>query len=156
MTCRACGRARWFRESTAGQRDNYGPDAQRIATGRAKSDRGDARVLADLVRTDRHNHRLITPDSELHGAIRTLARAHHGLVRTRGRQTNALRSALREYYPGALAAFDELHHPDALAVLAAAPDPARRRGRIGAVRSSAWTWLFSSTHSTIAFSGGSR
>jgi len=27
---------------------------------------------------------------------------------------------------------------------------------IGWVRSSAWIWLFSSTHNTIAFSGGSR
>jgi transposase len=30
---------------------------------RAKSDRGDARVLADLVRTDRHNHRQAAGDS---------------------------------------------------------------------------------------------
>src|SRR5665213_2673487 len=31
-----------------------------------------------------------------------------------------------------------------------------RIGRIGAVRSRAWTWDFSSTHSTIAFSGGHK
>lgn len=43
--------------------------------------------------------------------------------RTRGLQLNAL----RDYYPGALAAFDELGHPDALAVLAVAPDPERGR-----------------------------
>jgi len=29
-------------------------------------------------------------------------------------------------------------------------------GNIGAVRSNAWIWDFSSTHSTIAFSGGAR
>jgi hypothetical protein len=29
-------------------------------------------------------------------------------------------------------------------------------GSIGAVRSNAWIWLFSSMHSTIAFSGGAR
>jgi len=100
---------------------------ERHTTSRAKSDRGDARVLADLVRTDRQHHRAVAADSELAGAIKVLARAHQNLIWTRQRQTNALRNALREYYPGALDAFDELHHPDALAVLAVAPDPARGR-----------------------------
>ncbi len=40
---------------------------ERHVTSRAKSDRGDAKVLADLVRTDRHNHRPIEPDSPLLG-----------------------------------------------------------------------------------------
>lgn len=99
----------------------------RYTTSRAKSDRGDARVLADLVRTDRQHHRPAAPDSELLGAIKVLARAHQNLIWTRQRQLNALRSALREYYPGALAAFTELGHPDALAILAIAPDPDRGR-----------------------------
>jgi transposase len=98
---------------------------ERHTTSGAKSDRGDARMLADLVRTDRHHHRHVAPDSELHGAIKILARAHQSLIWTRQRQLNALRSALREYYPGALAAFPELGHPDALAVLGIAPDPER-------------------------------
>jgi transposase len=42
----------------------------------AKSDPGDAKVLADLVRTDRHNHRLVAADSDLVLAVRALARAH--------------------------------------------------------------------------------
>jgi len=96
---------------------------ERHTTSRAKSDRGDAKMLADLVRTDRHNHRPIEPDSELLEAIKVLARSHQGLIWTRQRQLNQLRTALREFYPGALAAFDELGHPDALAVLAVAPDP---------------------------------
>jgi len=100
---------------------------ERHTTSRAKSDRADARMLADLVRTDRHRHRVVAPDSELHGAIKVLARSHQNLVWTRQRQTNALRSALREYYPGALFAFEELHHPDATAVLTVAPDPERGR-----------------------------
>jgi transposase len=99
----------------------------RHTVSRAKSDRGDARVLADLVRTDRQHHRLVAPDSELVGAIKVLARAHQNLIWTRGRQTNALRNALREYYPGALDAFEDLAHADALAVLAIAPDPERGR-----------------------------
>ena len=96
---------------------------ERHTTSRAKSDRGDAKMLADLVRTDRHNHRPLEPDSELLEAIKVLARSHQSLIWTRQRQLNALRNALREFYPGALAAFDELGHPDALAVLAIAPGP---------------------------------
>jgi transposase len=106
---------------------------ERHTTSRAKSDRGDARMLADLVRTDRQHHRRVALDSELLGGIKVLARSHQNLIRTRQRQLNALRSALREYYPGALLAFEELGHPDALAVLAIAPDPERGR-RLGEAR----------------------
>ena len=100
---------------------------ERHTFSRAKSDRADARMLADLVRTDRQHHRVVAPDSELLAGIKVLARAHQNLIWTRQRQVNALRSALREYYPGALLAFEELGHPDALAVLALAPDPERGR-----------------------------
>ncbi len=90
----------------------------------AKSDPGDARVLADLVRIDRHVHRPIAGDSDLAEAVKLLARAHQSAVWFRQRQVNQLRSALREYYPAALAAFGaDLDHPDALAVLALAPTP---------------------------------
>ena len=106
---------------------------ERHTTSRAKSDRGDAKVLAELVRTDRHNHRALIPDSELLGAIKVLARSHQNLIWARQRQVNALRSALREYYPGALDAFPELGHPDATAVLSAAPDPERGR-KLGETR----------------------
>ncbi|MBA3372035.1 MAG: transposase, partial [Euzebyaceae bacterium] len=64
----------------------------------AKSDRGDAKVLADMVRTDRHNHRRIAGDSDLAEAIKVTARAHQNLIWTRQRQINQLRSALREFY----------------------------------------------------------
>ena len=90
----------------------------------AKSDAGDAKVLADLVRTDRHNHRSLAGDSPEAEAIKVLARAHQNLIWARTRHTNMLRSALREYYPAALNAFDDLHDRDALAVLCRAPTPA--------------------------------
>jgi transposase len=90
----------------------------------AKSDAGDAKVLADLVRTDRHNHRALAGDSLEAEAIKVLARAHQNLIWARTRHTNALRSALREYYPAALEAFDDLADRDALAVLGRAPTPA--------------------------------
>ena len=44
--------------------------------GGAKSDAGDAKLLADLVRTDRHNHREVAGDSDEAAAVRLLARAH--------------------------------------------------------------------------------
>jgi transposase len=95
----------------------------------AKSDAGDAKVLADLVRTDRHNHRPVAGDSELAEAVKVLARTHQSLVWTRQRQVNQLRSLLREFYPGALAAVGtDLGGRDALAVLAVAPTPTLGRG----------------------------
>jgi len=65
------------------------------------------------VRTDRHNHRRIAGDSDLAEAIKVTARAHQNLIWTRQRQINEPRSALREFYPGALTAFGtELAHSD--------------------------------------------
>ena len=55
----------------------------RHTTSGAKSDAGDAKLLADLVRTDHHNHRPLAGDSDEASAIRVLARAHQGLVWTR-------------------------------------------------------------------------
>jgi transposase len=99
----------------------------RHSTSGAKSDPGDARVLADLARTDVHSHRPVAGDSELAAAVKVLARAHQGLVWTRQRQANQLRSTLREFYPAALAAFGDLASGDALAVLKVAPTPEQGR-----------------------------
>ncbi len=101
---------------------------ERHSTSGAKSDPGDARVLAELARTDSHNHRPVAGDSGLAEAIKVLARAHQSMIWTRQRQTNQLRSTLREFYPGALTCFDDLDSGDALAVLAVAPTPALGRG----------------------------
>ena len=100
----------------------------RHSTSGAKSDPGDAKVLADMVRTDRHNHRLVSADSETVQAIKILARAHQTMIWSRGRQTNGLRSTLREFYPAALVAFDDLASGDALEVLRVAPTPELGRG----------------------------
>ena len=94
----------------------------------AKSDAADAKLLADLVRTDRHNHRRVAGDSADVAAVKVLARAHQNLIWTRNQHTNALRSALREYYPGALEAFNDLHDRDALAILGRAPSPIQAAG----------------------------
>ena len=67
--------------------------------------------------------RLIAGDSPEAEAIKVLAHAHQSMIWTRTRHTNALRSALREYYPAALEAFEDLDHGDALGVLGRAPTP---------------------------------
>src|SRR6516225_5727977 len=91
----------------------------------AKSDGADAHVLADMVRTDSHQLRPAAGDSAQAGAIRALARMHKTLIWDRTRQVQRLRHQLREYFPAALEAFDDLAAPDALELLANAPDPAR-------------------------------
>jgi len=57
-----------------------------------------------------------------------LARAHQSMIWSRGRQTNLLRSTLREFYPAALVAFDDLAGTDALEVLRVAPTPSLGAG----------------------------
>jgi transposase len=90
----------------------------------AKSDPGDARVLADIVRTDAHLHRPVAGDTELAEGIKLLARAHKSFVWERQRHVNRLRNGLREFYPGAVQAFGtDLAARDALAVLRVAPTP---------------------------------
>ena len=63
----------------------------------AKSDSGDAKIPADLMRTDRLNHRhddCAPADAE---ESEIVVRGLRTLVWTRTRHTNMLRSALREY-----------------------------------------------------------
>lgn len=93
----------------------------------AKSDAGDAKMLAELVRTDRHNHRPVAGDSDRAESVKVMARAHQTLIWDRTRATNRLRHGLREYYSAAVATFDELADRDCLAVLAKAPSPQEGR-----------------------------
>ena len=53
------------------------------------------------------------------------ARTHKTLIWERTRQVQRLRHRLREYFPAALEAFEDLDAPDALELLGKAPDPAR-------------------------------
>jgi transposase len=83
----------------------------------AKSDAGDAHTLADMVRTDRHQLRPIAGDSVAAQAIKVVTRAHKTLIWERTRHALRLRHALREFFPGALAAFEDLTAPEALELL---------------------------------------
>lgn len=96
---------------------------ERQTTSGAKSDAGDAHALADMVRTDAHQLRAVAGDSDLAEGIKVVARAHQSMLWDRQRHVLRLRSALREFFPAALAAFEDLTSTDALELLAAAPDP---------------------------------
>jgi hypothetical protein len=91
----------------------------------AKSDRGDAHVLAEIVRLDRTHHRPIAGDSPQVEGLKLVARSHQAFIWDRTRHFQRLRSALREFFPAALEAFPDLMAPEALALLERAPDPAR-------------------------------
>ena len=62
------------------------------------------------------------PEAE---AVKVLARTHKTLIWERTRAVQRLRHQLREYFPAALEAFEDLDAPDTLELLGKAPDPAR-------------------------------
>jgi transposase len=114
---------------------------ERHSTSGAKSDPGDAHVLAEIVRLDRAHHRPVAGDSAQVEGLKMIARTHQTLVWDRTRHVQRLRQALREYFPAALDAIAagrlELTDPDALELLTRAGDPARAarlsRSKIAAI-----------------------
>lgn len=101
---------------------------ERHSTSGAKSDAGDAHALADMVRTDAHQLRPVAGDSALAEGIKVVARAHQSMIWDRARHVLRLRSALREFFPAALEAFDDLSSDDTLELLGAAADPETAAG----------------------------
>ena len=93
----------------------------------AKSDGADAHMLTDMVRTDSHQLRAVAGDSADAEGIKVLARTHKTLIWERTRAVQRLRHQLRDYFPAALEAYDDLDAPDTLELLGRAPDPARAR-----------------------------
>jgi hypothetical protein len=93
----------------------------------AKSDGGDAHMLADMVRTDSHQLREAAGDSPEAEAVKVTARMHKTMIWERTRAVQRLRHQLREYFPAALEAFEDLDAPDTLELLGKAPDPERAR-----------------------------
>jgi transposase len=98
---------------------------ERHGVSRAKSDAGDAHMLADMVRTDSRQLRPAAGDSPEAEAVKVLARTHKTLIWERTRAVQRLRHQLLGYFPAALEAFGDLDAPDALELLAKAPEPAR-------------------------------
>jgi transposase len=94
----------------------------------AKSDAADAHTLADMVRTRRHALRPIAGDSSRAETVKVLSRAHKTLIWERTRHILRLRHMLREFFPAALLAFDDLAAQDALELLGRAPEPVSAAG----------------------------
>jgi transposase len=96
----------------------------RLSVSGAKSDGADAHLLADMVRTDSHQLRMVAGDTAQVEAIKVVTRTHKTLIWERTRHTQRLRHALRDYFPAALAAFEDLDAPDTLELLGKAATPA--------------------------------
>lgn len=97
---------------------------ERHAQAGGKSDPGDAVVLANVLRTDRHNHRPLPMLSDEALAVKALARQHQEAIWAMHQTISRLRSVLLEFFPQALQAFPKLKHHAATTILAAAPTPA--------------------------------
>ena len=92
-----------------------------------KSDARDAALLADVMRTDRHQHRPMPAITEHGLALKALARQHQEAIWAWHDVLNRLRSLLMEFYPQAVQAFPNLKHKAAIEVLALAPTPTKAR-----------------------------
>jgi transposase len=88
-----------------------------------KHDPGDAYLLADVLRTDGHRFRSLTPSSDAIQALRALVRTRDDLVAERVALANQLRALLESFWPGAAVIFAEVDSPIALAFIERYPTP---------------------------------
>ena len=94
----------------------------------AKSDAGDAAVIADYLRLRQHKLRTAAPYSDETRALRTVTRTRGDLVDTRVATANQLTALLEAHWPGASVIFADIDSPIALAFLARYPTPAAAAG----------------------------
>jgi transposase len=109
----------------------------RYRAARAKSDPGDAYMLADILRTDGHRLRPLTPCSDAIKALRALVRGRDDLIGQRVALANQLRALLADFWPGAAGLFHAIDSPIALAFLERYPTP-ESAARLGEKRLSAF------------------
>jgi transposase len=83
----------------------------------AKSDAGDAYLLADVLRTDGHRLAALTRDSEATAVLRALSRTRKDLVEARVALVNQLQAQLERIFPGAIGLFNRLDCDVAIAFL---------------------------------------
>jgi transposase len=105
----------------------------RYSAAGAKSDPGDAYLLADLLRTDGHRFRPLQPLSDETRALRALVRSRDDLIAQRVALANQLRALLESFWAGATVIFADIDSPIALAFLAEYPTPAHA-ARLGEKR----------------------
>jgi transposase len=102
-----------------------------------KSDASDAYLLADLLRTDGHRFKPLTPECDDIRAMRALVRGRDDLVATRVQIANQLRSLLESFWPGAAEVFADVDSPIALAFIQRYPTP-ESASRLGPRRMAAF------------------
>ncbi len=90
----------------------------------AKSDAGDAAVIAEYLRLRRHRLRVAVPYSDDTRALRTSVRTRTDLVDMRVAATNQLAALLEDHWPGAKAVFADIESPISLEFLTRYPTPA--------------------------------
>ncbi|MEZ5097898.1 MAG: transposase [Nocardioides sp.] len=83
----------------------------------AKSDAGDAYLLADVLRTDGHRLTPLTQDSDATQVLRSLSRTRKQLVEARVGLVNQLRAELERCFPGAIGLFSRLDSDVTIAFL---------------------------------------
>jgi transposase len=98
---------------------------ERYGTSGNKSDRSDAYVLADSLRTDGHRWRSLEPDSPATVTLRSHVRARKDLVENRVAVANQLRAHLRIVFPGAVGLFADIDSPISLRFLERFPSATR-------------------------------
>jgi transposase len=103
----------------------------------AKSDAGDAEVIADYLRVRQHRLSLLTPYSAETKSLRTVVRTRGDLVEMRVAATNQLTALLDTHWPGAKAVFADIESPIALEFLTRYPT-ARHARHLGAKRLTAF------------------
>ncbi|MEO5325165.1 IS110 family transposase [Mesorhizobium sp. CC13] len=89
----------------------------------AKSDPGDAYILADILRTDGHRLTPLRPQSDAIKALRALVRGRDDLVASKVMFTNQLRALLESFWPGPIGLFADIASPIALAFIRRYPTP---------------------------------
>lgn len=99
----------------------------------AKSDPGDAYILADVLRTDGHRLAPLSPQSDAIKALRALVRGRDDLVATKVQISNQLTALLESFWPGPIECFADIASPIALAFLDRYPTP-DSAGRLGEKR----------------------
>ena len=95
----------------------------RKAPSGTKSDHLDAWSFADALRVDFSNWKPLLAQGPLLEQLRLLCRDEMALIEERTALVNQLQAALYEYYPAALAAFDDWVCPGAWAFVEAFPTP---------------------------------
>ena len=93
----------------------------------AKSDAGDAAVIAEYLRLRQHRLRVAAPYSDQTKALRTLMRTRDDVVVMRVAATNQLSALPDAHWPGARAIFADVESPISLAFLTRYPTPAAAR-----------------------------